>query len=80
MLRVETGLDHAGYPGQAGHILSRSSGSDLVYKLSVSDPDFYIESRALIMVPGPDQSNELSMLDGDDGSISPYFLQHILKD
>ena len=31
--RVETGLD---FPG---HILSGSSGSDLVYKLSGSDPD-----------------------------------------
>ena len=26
-----------------------------------------------------DQSNELSVLDGDDGSVSPDFLYHILK-
>ena len=32
------------------------------------------------MVPGPDQSNELSVLDGDGGSISPDFPQDILKD
>ena len=27
------------YPGQPGHALSESSGSDLVYKISRSDPD-----------------------------------------
>ena len=34
--RVEIGL---GYPGQLGHVLSGSSGSDPVYKISGSDPD-----------------------------------------
>ena len=28
----------------------------------------------------PDQSNELSVLDDDDGSVSLDFLYHILKD
>ena len=42
---------------------------------------FCIGSRALIMVSVPDQSNELSVLDDDDdGSASPDFLYHILKD
>ena len=35
-IRVETG---SGHPGHPGHILSGSSGSDPVYKLSGSDPD-----------------------------------------
>ena len=35
-IRVETG---SGHPGQLGHILSGSSGSDLLYKISGSDPD-----------------------------------------
>ena len=34
--RVETGLGHLGHPG---HILSGSSGSDPLYKISRSDPD-----------------------------------------
>ena len=34
--RVETG---SGHPGQPGHILSGSSGSDPLYKISGSDPD-----------------------------------------
>ena len=34
--RVETG---SGHPGHPGHILSGSSGSDPLYKLSGSDPD-----------------------------------------
>ena len=34
---VETG---SGHPGQPGHIFSGSSGSDPVYKLSGSDPDW----------------------------------------
>ena len=29
---------------------------------------------------GPNQSNELSMLDGDDGSVSPDFLQYNRSD
>ena len=35
-IRVETG---SGHPGHPGHILSGSSGSDPLYKLSGSDPD-----------------------------------------
>ena len=31
--RVETGWGHPGYPGQPGHILSWSSGSDSVCKI-----------------------------------------------
>ena len=38
-IRVETGSGHLGYMGQLGHILSRSGGSDLVYKISGSCPD-----------------------------------------
>ena len=38
-IRVETGLGHLGHSGHLGHILSGSSGSDLLYKLSGSDPD-----------------------------------------
>ena len=32
------------------------------------------------MVSGPNQSNEISVLDGGDGSVSPDFLYIILKD
>ena len=40
--RVETGSGHPGHPGYPGHVLSRSTGSDLVYKNIISgcDPDF----------------------------------------
>ena len=38
-IRVETGSGHPGHPGHPGHILSGSSGSDPLYKLSGSDPD-----------------------------------------
>ena len=38
-VRVETRSGHLGYPGQPGHILSRSSGCDPVYKISGSDLD-----------------------------------------
>jgi len=34
------GSGHPGHPGQPGHILSGSSGSDPVQKLSGSDPDW----------------------------------------
>ena len=34
--RVETGLGHSGQPG---HVLSGSTGSDLLYKISGTDPD-----------------------------------------
>ena len=37
--RVETGFGHPGYPGQLGHVMYRSSGFDLVYKISGYDPD-----------------------------------------
>ena len=37
LVSVETG---SGLPGQPGHIFSGSSGSDSVYKLSGSDPDW----------------------------------------
>ena len=37
--RVETGSGYPGYAGQLGHVLSGSSGSDQVYKISGSDPD-----------------------------------------
>ena len=32
------------------------------------------------MASGTDQSNELSMLDTDDGNVSPYFPEDVLKD
>ena len=38
-IRVEIGSGHLGYPGQPGHFLSRSSRSDLFYKISGSDPN-----------------------------------------
>ena len=38
--RVETG---SGHPGQPGHVLSGSSGSDPVYKISGSDPDSLLD-------------------------------------
>ena len=41
---------------------------------------FCIGSRALITVSVPDQSNELSVLNDDDESVSSDFLYHILKD
>ena len=34
--RVETG---SGHPGHPGHVLPGSTGSDLLYKISGSDPD-----------------------------------------
>ena len=42
------------------------TGLDPVYKIS----GFCIGSHVLMMVSGPDQSNELSVLNVDDGSIS----------
>ena len=38
-VRVETGSGHQGYLGKLCHVLSRSSPSDPVYKISGSDPD-----------------------------------------
>ena len=49
----------------------------MVYKICKSD---YIGSHALIMASGTDQSNELSVLEADDGNVSPYFPEDILKD
>ena len=51
--------------------MSGSSGSDPLYKISGSDPDFAIESRALVMVFGLEHGDELRVLDGDNESISP---------
>ena len=59
-IRVETGFGH---PGQ---VSSRSSGSDLVYKIS----EFYIGLCAIIMEFAPDQNNEPSLLHGEDGRVS----------
>ena len=50
----------------SGHVLSGSSESHLLYKISGSDLD-----SALIMASGPDQSDELSVQDGDNISVSP---------
>ena len=38
-IKFETGSGHPGYPGHMGHILSGSSGSHLLYKISGFDPD-----------------------------------------
>ena len=57
--RFETGLGHLGF------VLSRSSRSDLVYKISGSDPDSALRSHALMMASGSDQSNKLSTSDCD---------------
>ena len=37
--RAETRSGHPSYPGQLGHVMSRSSGYDLVYKVSRPEPD-----------------------------------------
>ena len=50
--------------------MSGSSKSDPVYKISGPNLDSALDSHASIMVSGPDQNNELSMLYGDDGSVS----------
>ena len=57
-------------------VLSRSSGCHPVYKISGSDPDSVLDhAHVLTVASGPDQSNELSMLGGHNGSVSPdlYF-------
>ena len=64
--------------------LSRSTGSHFVQVKRVRPgllnirvwPGFCIVLHALIMASVPDQSNELSVLDDDDGSVSPDFLYH----
>ena len=73
------GSDHPGYPGQPGDVLSRLNEFDLVYKICCVQPRFFIGLCVLVMVSGPDQSSELSMLDGDNGSISPDFLQQTVQ-
>ena len=60
-VRVETGLDHP------GNSLSRSSGSDPLYKISESGPDSVLDHV----------SNELSMLASDDRSI--LYLNEMVK-
>ena len=69
IIRVET------RSGPPGHILSKSSRSDPVYKISRSDLD-----STLIMMSNPDQSDELNVLNGDDGSTSPDFPQDTLTE
>ena len=63
--RVETESSHLDQPG---HVLSGSSGSDPVYKISGSDVDSALDYA--------DQSNKLSVFDDDDGSVSPDFLYY----
>ena len=61
--RVETGSGHLGYPG---HILSRSSRSHLFYIILG-----LIQILHWITCICPCQGDELSILEGDSGSISP---------
>ena len=73
--RIETRLGHPSYPE---HFLSGPSCFDPVNKISSSDLDsagLYV----LIVASGSDQSNELRILDGDDGSVSPDSPEHIWK-
>ena len=67
--KVETLWGHLDHPGQLGHILSESSGSDSLYKMSGSDQDFYIVSRVLLMAFGP----------GDNGSVFPNSAKYVLN-
>ena len=72
-VRVETG---SGYPGEPDYVLSELSKSNLVYIIFKSDQD-----SALIMhVNKGVWSNELSMFDSDDESVSPDSSQNNLKD
>ena len=68
VLGSNRGLGDLNNPGHPGHILSRSSRSDLLYKISRSDLDSALD-HVFLMAFGSDQSDELSMLDGDNGSI-----------
>ena len=61
------------YSGHSGHVLARSVGSDLVYKIHESDLDF------TCVVSGSDQSIKLSVVDGSDGNVPPDFPQDIWK-
>ena len=67
---VETGSGHPSY------VLSGSDLLDPVNKIPRSDPDC-IGSYTLVMVSGPDQSNELSVFDGNDGKLPPNSPQDI---
>ena len=67
--RVEIGSGHSGYPHQPGYVLSGSTGSDPwpVCKISGSDPDSALSNNGIYSL----YNNALSMLDSDDGSVSP---------
>ena len=75
-IKVEIGLGHR----SSGSYFFHVKGSHLVYKITGSDQDFalIIGSCALVMVFGPDQKDQLSILDSDDGSISPDSIQGYL--
>ena len=62
-VRVETG---SGYPGQLDHVLSELSKSNLVYIIFRSDQD----SVLIMHVNKGVWSNELSMFDNDNESVS----------
>ena len=62
--------------GHPGYILSGSSGSDLVYKISGWILYWIICANNGISIP--DHSSELSVLDSDNGSMSPNSPQDIL--
>ena len=61
--RVETRSGHLDY------VLSGSSGSDLHLHYKIASR-FCIGSCVLTMTYDSDQSDELSMLNGDDGTVS----------
>ena len=71
--RVKSG---SGYLDRPGHVLSRSSRSHPypLYKIS-SLTTFCIRICVFILVSGPDQSDELSMLDSENVIVSPDFPQ-----
>ena len=69
---TKAGLDHD-HLGQSGQVLSRSNGADQLCKISGFWPGFCIGSCALIVASGSDQSDEISILDSNDGSISPQY-------
>ena len=60
---------------RASHILSGPNGCELVYKISGSD---WILHYIMCFNNGvrSDRSNELRMVDSDDGSVSPVSPQH----
>ena len=73
-IEFETGSGHL------GHVLSWSSESDLVYKISESVSDSALDPMCVDNSICCDQSNELSVLDSYDGSIPPDSPQVIRKD